>query len=225
MYLYNRVFYRVFLFRKAFTMIEAIMVIVVMGIIAAVAIPRLESDTTQEAADQILSDIRYTQHLALTDDVTRRLNSDEWQRAFWRIQFQNLTASNTGWTYSIGSSRDAGGTNIDLAEAAIDPLDGRPIFGDRTFGNTQVSPKVFIGKKYGISDIKFDGSCKDIKHFGFDRLGRLHRSFSTSSDPTYGSYVKTPCTIKFANSDAGWDFTIQINPETGYAFVVGQENM
>jgi prepilin-type N-terminal cleavage/methylation domain-containing protein len=46
--------------RKAFTIIEAIMVIVVMGIIAAVAIPRLENDSRQEASDQILSDIRYT---------------------------------------------------------------------------------------------------------------------------------------------------------------------
>ncbi|MBD3807545.1 MAG: type II secretion system protein, partial [Epsilonproteobacteria bacterium] len=31
--------------KKAFTMLEAIMVIVVMGIIAAVAIPRLENDS------------------------------------------------------------------------------------------------------------------------------------------------------------------------------------
>ena len=40
--------------KKAFTMVEAVMVIVVMGVLAAVAMPRLESDRRQEAIDQIL---------------------------------------------------------------------------------------------------------------------------------------------------------------------------
>ncbi|CUV65953.1 conserved hypothetical protein, putative N-terminal methylation [Sulfurovum sp. enrichment culture clone C5] len=223
MYLYNRVFCRVFLFRKAFTMIEAIMVIVVMGIIAAVAIPRLENDSLQEASDQILSDIRYTQHLALTDDVTNP-NDNEWQRHFWRIQFQNMAASNTGWTYSVGSSRDVGGTNIDLAEAAIDPLDGRPIFGLRTFGNTQVSPKVFIGRKYGINNVNFIQCGNGLQHIGFDRLGRLHQGFTASITPDYSTILRTPCTITFTRND-GASFTIQINPETGYAFRTDQPNM
>ncbi len=209
--------------KKAFTMIEAVMAIVVMGIIAAVAIPRLENDSRQEASDQILSDIRYTQHLALTDDVTNPDNN-EWQRHFWRIQFQNMVASGTGWTYSIGSSRDAGGTNIDLSEAAIDPLDGRPIFGDRTYGNTQVSPKVFIGRKYGISNIDFRGGCAGIQHLGFDHIGRPHISFTTSAAPDYSTILKTPCLIDFIRDGVNL-FTIQINPETGYAFRTDQPNM
>ena len=207
--------------KKAFTMIEAVMVIVVMGILAAVAIPRLQNDSSQEIADQILSDIRYTQHLALTDDVTNPANPN-WQRHFWRIEFQNMVASGTGWTYSIGSDNDEGG-NIDLAEAAIDPLDGRPIFGLRTFGNTQVSPKVFIGSKYGITKVTFGGSCAARQHIGFDRLGRIYQSFTASTSPDYSKILRTPCTITFAHPNG--NFVIQINPETGYAFIVGQGNM
>lgn len=224
MYLFARAFYRTFLFKKAFTMIEAIMVIVVMGIIATVAIPRLENDSRQEAIDQILSDIRYTQHLALTDDVTDP-NNNEWQRHFWRMQFQDMATSGTGWTYSIGSSIDAGGTNIDLAEAAIDPLNGKPIFGDRTFGNQQVSSKVFFGKKFGIDSVQFRGSCAGRQYFGFDRLGRLHGGFSTSGTPNYLSYSKTPCDVTFSNTNSSWNFVVRILPETGYAFVTTQPNM
>ena len=207
--------------KKAFTMIEAIMAIVVMGILAAVAIPRLQNDSSQEIADQILSDIRYTQHLALTDDVTNPGNPN-WQRHFWRIQFQDMAASGTGWTYSIGSDNDEGG-NIDLAEAAIDPLDGRPIFGLRTFGNTQVSPKVFIGSKYGITGVTFGGSCAAGQHIGFDRLGRIYQGFTASTSPNYANILRTPCTISFTHPNG--DFAIQINPETGYAFRTDQINM
>jgi len=46
---------------SAFTMIELVLVIVVLGILAALAMPRLERDLRQEAKDNLLSAIRYTQ--------------------------------------------------------------------------------------------------------------------------------------------------------------------
>ena len=94
-------------------MIELVFVIVVIGIIAAVALPRFDSDNTQEAMDQILSDIRYTQHLALVDNVIDPTNV-QWQRAFWSIRFVGCDTK-TNWYYSIGSDTDYEG-NIDTKE-------------------------------------------------------------------------------------------------------------
>ncbi|MCF6310454.1 MAG: type II secretion system GspH family protein, partial [Sulfurimonas sp.] len=54
--------------KKAFTMLELVMVIVVIGILAAVMLPRVASDRLAEAATQVISHIRYTQHLAMVDD-------------------------------------------------------------------------------------------------------------------------------------------------------------
>lgn len=54
----------------AFTMIELVFVIVVLGILSALAMPRIDRDLRQEAKDNILSSIRYTQHLALIDEKT-----------------------------------------------------------------------------------------------------------------------------------------------------------
>jgi len=210
---------------KAFTLLEAVVVIVLIGILATVAIPRLQTDTTQEAADQILSDIRYTQHLALTDDVTNPNNSN-WQRAFWSMRFGRC-ASGSGWYYMIGSDKDYAGDIDRITEAAIDPLSGKPMFWIGTKacsngGDGTVSNKIFITKRFGISNVTFSGSCNGAQHIGFDRLGRLHQSFTASSSPNYASVLHTPCIITFTHPNG--NFAINIEPETGYAYIVGQEN-
>ena len=204
--------------KKAFTMIEAIMVIVVMGVLASVAMPRLENDSRQEAIDQVLSDIRFAQHLALTDDVTRHLNSNAWQRAFWTIRFVN---DGGNWIYSIGSDKDLVG-NFNGNEYAIDPLSGLPMNGNNTANNASVSPRTKLFKK-GVTGVAFGGGCAADQHIGFDRLGRPHQGFFGSLTPSYGQRITTPCIITFTHSSG--NFIIQINPETGYAFETSQPNM
>lgn len=207
--------------KTAFTMLEAIMVIVVMGIIAAVAIPRLENDSLQEASDQILSDIRYTQHLALTDDVTNPNNAN-WQTAFWGINFGTCTGGRP--SYSITSDKNYDGASV-VGEAAIDQLSGNPIFGNGVAcEDSATSQRSFIGDKYGITSLLFAGSCNATTLVGFDRLGRLHVGY-TGANNDYATYATAlPCTITFTRND-GASFIIQINPETGYAFRTDQPNM
>ena len=72
--------------KKAFTMIELVFVIVVLGILAALALPRMDRDLRQEAKDNLLSDICYTQHLALTDNKTNPADPN-WQSKLWKITF------------------------------------------------------------------------------------------------------------------------------------------
>lgn len=55
-------------YKKAFTMIELIMIMVVVGILSIAIIPRIDRDTLLEATNQIVSHIRYTQHLAMMDN-------------------------------------------------------------------------------------------------------------------------------------------------------------
>lgn len=206
---------------KAFTLLEAVIVIVLIGILATVAIPRLKTDTTQEAADQILSDIRYTQHLALTDDVTNP-NNTNWQRAFWSMRFTGCDGG-TNWFYLIGSDKSYEGNIAVNTEAAIDPLSGKPMRGDCIAGNDGTkSSKIFITDKFGISNVTFSGSCANAQHIGFDHLGRLHQSFTASATPNYASVLHTPCIITFTHPNG--NFSINIQPETGYAYIVGQEN-
>lgn len=141
--------------KQAFTMIELVLVIVVLGILAALAMPRLDRDLRQEAKDNILSAIRYTQHLAMIDDKT--VPGTAWQANLWKISFQA-----DGSSYTISS-----GGNV-----ALDPIDGKAMDG--------TSPNTLIGKKYSVDGVS--GGCTTV---GFDNLGRPFTSMSGSTYTGY----------------------------------------
>ncbi len=207
--------------RPAFTMIELIFVIIILGILASLAIPRLDRDLKQEAADSILSDIRYTQHLALMDNMHEN-NDSTWQRKFWRIVFNS---NGSDQYYMIGSDSDKTGSNwanFTQSEAATDPANGKPMFNT----SATSSDRMFITAKYGITTVASSGGCNGGAngvggiHLGFDNLGRPHYGFSLSSQPNYASYMSATCTLTFTMADG--TFAIDIEPETGYASIVGQ---
>ena len=209
-------------FKHAFTMLELVFVIVALGIIASVAMPRFDRDLKQEAADTVLSNIRYTQHMALSD-FKQENNNTNWQMSFWKINFEKC--SDNGLFIGIGSDKDHEG-DTDKDEAAIDPANGLPMFWLNTSscedgGDNTVSDTIFLTKKFGIKSVSGTGGCSGLKHIGFDHLGRPHVSFSATTSPAYSSYMSTACTFTFTMSDDE-TFAVTIEPETGYAFIVDQ---
>ena len=208
--------------KSAFTMIELVFVIVVLGILAALAMPRFDRDLKQEAADNILSAIRYTQHLALVDD-RHKFDDAKWHRRFWKIMFAQC--SDGTYFYRIGNDDDMDSTStFEQSEAAIDPANGKFMYvannGDCSASN--VSPNIVIGKRYGVTVNNGTGGCTG-KHIGFDHLGRPHTGFSGSTKPDYSSYMNSECILNFTMSDSTI-LHISIQPETGYAQIVGQDN-
>ena len=215
--------------KKAFTMIELVFVIVVLGILAALAMPRLDRDLKQEAADTILSNIRYAQHLALID-YKHKFNKAKWQQRFWHIVFGTCSSTDNTYFFMVGSDDnmgDSSNTYFAEAEAAIDPQTGKPLFwtnGQACSDSTATSayaPQIFISRKYGIKGISSSKGCADALHIGFDHLGRPHHSFGTSTQPNYSTVIHQTCTFTFTMSD-NETFQISIQPETGYAQIVGQ---
>jgi len=207
--------------RSAFTMIELVFAIIVLGIMAALAIPRLDRDLKQEAADNVLSAIRYTQHLALIDD-RHKFDKAKWHRRFWKIMFAQCSDGND--FYRIGNDDDMDSTStFEQSEAALDPTNGKPMYvannGDCSAIN--ISPNILIGKKFGVTANNGTGGCNGLKHIGFDHLGRPHTGFSGSDKPDYSSYMTSACILNFTMAD-GETFQIHVEPETGYAFIVGQ---
>lgn len=207
-------------------MIELVLVIVVLGIIATLAIPRMERDLKQEAADNILSAIRYTQHLALVDDK-QEFDDSKWQQRFWHLYFGTCTGSDR--FYAIGSDdnkESSTNARVDKTEAALDPSNGKPIWWQdaqdcSSGGDDTVSPNIFITKKYSVDSITSSGGCAN-KYIAFDHLGRPYSSdFSSSTTPDNQGYMTSVCTFTFSLHN-GDQFSIKIEPETGYAYIDGQ---
>ena len=212
--------------RKAFTMIELVFAIVVVGILAATALARLDRDHKQDAAVQILQDIRYTQHLALMDDKTNPRNV-LWQKTLWLIQFNSRNSSTT-WMYYVASNRDAAG-DIDTNEAAFDPVNGERLFDNNNgIQDSGESSRIFLTQNFGIKGIRFNttdvgaNSTSAAQHVAFDFMGRPHRGIFGATN-TYSKVMQEDLNITFTMSD-DQEFSIIIEEQTGYAYIDGQPN-
>jgi len=186
--------------KNAFTMIEIVMVIVVIGILAAMALPRMKRDLMQQAADNVLSSIRYTQHLALVDNK-HKFNKAKWQRRFWRIYFGTCEGKAF---YAVGSDDNmdpSSNARVDFTESALDPANGKHLWahdGETCNGAhdmKDISPSVLIGKEYNVVSVQPSGGCTN-KYIGFDHLGRPYsKGFPGSTRPNNAGILSKACKL------------------------------
>ena len=212
--------------KKAFTLLELVFVIMVVGILAAILIPKTERSPLQEAGVQLLSDIRYTQHLAIMDDKFSSTDPN-WYKKRWQILFGKNVNSNSTWAYTIFS--DTSGTSTGDAneiEIAINPMNpNQRMTGGYTGANVlDYNNKNFVGMKklnlgsnYDVDDIQF--TCG--QRIAFDHIGRPMRGDQSTMTGAYHAgtdrLLKKVCSITLKEGTES--VVISIEPETGYASI------
>ncbi|MDP2078308.1 MAG: prepilin-type N-terminal cleavage/methylation domain-containing protein [Sulfuricurvum sp.] len=209
--------------RFAFTLLELVFVIIVIGILAVLAMPNFRGNPLQTAAEQVASHIRYTQHLAMIDDKFDP-NDSLWFRENWQIEFKSAT----NVFYEIYSDIDHLGNSDSTThkEEATDPLTG-----DSLDGNSDITD---LKKRFGITSISFSSNCSGRnnntggnptggtgKELSFDSIGRPY-FYITSATPIvsniYAYLLTSDCNITLVHQTDG-NATITIHPETGYVSV------
>ena len=173
--------------KKAFTMLELVFVIVIVGILAAVMIPRFDTNPVHEAKIQLVGHIRYAQHLAIVDDKFDA--NTTWYKNVWQIAFD-------GNAYSIVADNNT--------SFAKDPLNGNNILS------------INLSDDYDTT-ITFDAAsgCAAQTDISFDFLGRpIIGDINTLTSTSNINYLTTDCRIILANGSE--TTTITISPETGY---------
>ena len=221
--------------KKAFTLYEIIIVIVVIGILAVVIIPRLGKNRVHKAAVQLLSHIRYTQHLAMQNDKFDPKDAI-WYKRRWQIFFSDSSdkeGSTTvhSWAYTIFADDFTCTGKPDPSEIAVNPLDPtKKLTGGYTSGGAGIEYKdsratksMNLGYTYDIEDIKFEG-CGPAKRVTFDELGRPFYGDSSSATDPYSRISNQECIITLCLTEcesAGNEekISIHIKPRTGYTYI------
>ncbi len=211
--------------KKSFTLLELIFVIVIIGIIATEVIPRMKSNLVEQAALQLVSDITYTRHLALTDDKYDP-NDKDWFKKRWQIIFGKSYDTKHKLAYSIFSDNatDDDDAKPGLSELAIDPFDSTKLLSGGYSGilktsDPKANKKMNLGLTYGIDKYEFGGGCSSrTRRISFDHFGRPIKDSLATYTTAYkkGKLLSKVCTIKLINTSEG-EVIISIEPETGYA--------
>ncbi len=234
--------------RRGFTLIEIIFVIIIVGILSSILVPRFTRPTLIEAANQVVSHIQYTQHLAMIDNKFDPKDSN-WYKDRWQIQFGHTNGSDDQWAYTIFSDHDGNSTGVaGISEIARNILNPQLQYmtGGYTDGvlpykvsgsiNPRITKNMNIGHKYNISPIKlgpslnrgisFSGGCNNVStRISFDHIGRplfgTLASLTTQYTISSGTskLLQSPCDIRLLNSDNN-SITIRIEPETGYTHII-----
>jgi prepilin-type N-terminal cleavage/methylation domain-containing protein len=229
-----------YLMLNAFTLIELVFVIVVVGILAAAIIPRIQTNPVKEAAIQLLSHIRYTQHLAMVDDKYNS-NDPAWFKKRWQIAFISSKKAAYGPSYTIYADTSNNSTgDANEVEIALNPLNKnqRLTGGHSGDKDLDVYSDSFVGMKklnlklsYGIKSLTLSKSCKvyGSKRIYFDYLGRpikgkLGKSNNGGNTKAYErkNLIQENCSIKLSNANT--EVIINITPETGYSCIMNSEN-
>ena len=209
--------------KKAFTLLELVFVIVVIGILAATIIPNTRTNPVQEAAIQLVSHIRYTQHLAMMDD---RFDSTDatWFQTLWQIRFTAGILPLPGQVaYGIFSDTDKNQAPTLGGNVAVDPQSGLLMTGGVTnalpYSDDRVLKKANLGMTYGITSVTFGSECNDAMRIAFDNLGRpIEGDISSANLITDLKYITGTCQITISNG-TNPDAVILIEPETGYTHI------
>ena len=205
--------------KKAFTLVELVFVVVVIGILAFSLWPKKQPIQALAAARQIVAHIRYTQHLALNDDKfathTDTGGTDsiakDWYKRLWRITFSDTQAdkncNSVGWRYAVyqniaGDLSDSGQPNGEM-EAAMNPAEpGKKLSGCYPGAHQNTTSSMDLTKTYGIlskkennkneDGLKFDEFATDSRIQGiiFDELGRAYPSGDFSQAYNNGKKFK-----------------------------------
>lgn len=233
--------------RKAFTILELIFIITIIGILSLIISPRLQSNNLQEATDQIVKHMRLAQSLALAQDFylseasqsndysnenQKIKSSTYWFKRWWRIQFHQASNPSDD-AYSVYSDHPdnniTNGTYDAQADAsdiiALDAHSGQKIIRDLGIGDENRLRDVHVESTYNVTISM--ATCSHVsgtttaKHIIFDHLGRPHCSKGDSDNALnpFDHLAKAQIRVTLEEKSSQERRVICVEQESGYIHI------
>jgi prepilin-type N-terminal cleavage/methylation domain-containing protein len=198
--------------RRAFTFIEIIAVVVIVGILTAIVISSFKEDKIGLAKEEMILRLRYAQHLAVMDD---KFNPEQglWDRRRWRFNCNNARSC------AVFAPSNPGGALVS-SDFAVDPQDRTLLTGDcrglTDCSDANTTQRLALGLRWGISNIATtniatNGNCGggDLTII-FDEIGRPY--IINGGAP---ALLSETCKITITNPEEGQE-SFCVEPETGF---------
>ena len=232
--------------KRAFTLVELIFVIIIVGILAISISPLFKKDTLIPATNQVLDHIRYTQQLALNQDMyvssqdysvfggdAKEKDSKQWFKKWWQFFIKKDEGS-----YAIFSNHPTDKDNNEYhgqpefpGQIAIDPATRKYIVGTWTGnsvpGEEEKLPQANLFEEYGVT-AAISGCRYNTQRILFDSFGRPHCGKSVNGGGDASLYPYSELRLQYLPvmlSDENEKSLICITPITGYAYVKGYEKI
>ena len=215
--------------KRAFTLLELIIVIIIISILSSIIIQRTDKNDLYKAANQLLFHIRYTQHLAFIDNVFSP-NDKNWFKKRWQIQFHSTVGTyDITWSYSIYKDITLSGNDNSKRELAKDPMNRKKLlsggFNSLAVDDEDFTKSMMLGNSYGIKDILFEGECGRYgsKRIAFNYDGAPYYGNLVSAEDQYDKRLTEQCKIHICLDDCETTdekVIIAIEPETGFAHIL-----
>jgi len=226
--------------KKAFTLLELLFVIVIIGILYSVVNFSLSDTSLRQAANQLISHINYAKHLALQENKMQYypLNSSEkeiyrskyWFKQWWQIRIGRK--ENNEIFYEIFSdSPDDFNRQGEPNEIAQNPLQSNLRLDGNQDDLDNYSAMLNLSAYYHIVDVLLNGrsvtSTNSIK-FLFDNYGNVYLREGELGDGgdinPYDVDARQPLTriatltlCKDANCEQ--NISICLSPKIGFAYI------
>jgi len=205
--------------KRSFFLLEFIIVLVILGIIYSIFVPKKYTSKLDEVSNRVLIYLHLTRFKALSDDVyfenTSSKSENFWHKRRWTMKFQKCRIDKGGGIYfSIYTDKNDKG-HINKEESLKDPLTNKYIYTSNACEIQADSSPFVLLKNYGVKDVQI--SCNNTSSLGqisFGEDGKVYSKLSHLERP-YDYEIKSPCIIRFVSNTEEYREII-IHPHSGY---------
>jgi len=205
--------------KKSFFLLEFILVLVILGIVYSIFVPKKYISKLDEFSNRVLIYLHFTRFKALSDDVyfenTNSKDENLWHKRRWTMKFQKCRIDKgAGIYFSIYTDRNDKG-HINKEESLKDPLTNKYIHSSNACEPNAQNSSFVLLKNYGIKDVQIScNSTSSLGQISFGEDGKVYSRLSHLEKP-YDYEIKTPCTIRFVSNLEGYR-EIVVHPNSGY---------